>query len=146
MFFELYTSNVVLKGARKKFTYRDSTVLYYMICLSHVVLLYYITATLLRDLLHALYIILLSISLCVDPRIASMAVVEEQARRGEKVVGLPEGLREHGRRGRRVFRAFDLRRIQQVRRSRTVRRLRNRPTASVLRQVPADQHQRHYQR
>jgi len=75
-----------------------------------------------------------------------MAVVEEQARRGEKVVGLPEGLREHGRRGRRVFRAFHLRGIQQVRGSRAIRRLRNRPTASVVRQVPADQHQRHYQR
>jgi len=89
---------------------------------------------------------LLFISLYADTRIADMAIVEEQARRGEKIVGLPEGLCEHGRRRRRVFRAFDLRGIQQVRRSRAVRRLRNRPTSSIVRQVPANQHQRHYQR
>lgn len=75
-----------------------------------------------------------------------MAVVQEPVVRGEEVAGLSEGVREPGRRGRRVFRAVDLRGVQQVRRSRTVRGLRNRQSASVVRQVPADQHKRHDQR
>lgn len=75
-----------------------------------------------------------------------MAVVEESAGRCEKIVGLPEGVREHRRSGRRILRAVHLHGIRQVRRSRTVRRLRNGPKTAVLRQVLADQHQRHDQR
>lgn len=76
-----------------------------------------------------------------------MAVVQEPVGRGEKVAGLPAGLRERGRRGGRVFRDVHLRGSQQVRRSGGVRRLRRYgPAASVVRQVLADQHQRHYQR
>jgi len=53
-----------------------------------------------------------------------VAAGEEPFERGEKIAGLPEGMRERERRGRRVFRAVDLRGIRQVRRSRTIRRLR----------------------
>lgn len=83
---------------------------------------------------------------CADAGIARMAVVQEPSGRGEEIVGLPEGLRDHGRGGRRVLRAVDLRGVRQVRRSGPVRRLRHRQPAPVVRQVLADQHPRHCQR
>lgn len=61
------------------------------------------------------------IFLHIDTRISGMVVVEKQVGRGKKVIGLPERLRKHGRRGRRVLGIVDLRGIQQIRRSRTVR-------------------------